>query len=963
MPQTTTETGGPAQVRLPWWTWVAPAVLCHAGTQVSTHFQITVGTAILYLPIPLALVMIQWWGPRVLAGLFLNALLCSHLWGLPGWRQGIVNALMEAAAVALPWLAYRAAKGRCWLPNLRQLLLFASVIALPSAFLDGVVASWFLVLFGSLTPAEFWRGARGEFIGDLLACLAVTAPLLVFLTAPLERRRLSLAQGAESAGLLPRERPPRYPAIEAVAVFGAILALNTVGPFKAYWALNGLFALWAALRFGFGMAALANAWIVALSLFEPAITSGHFREGWSPGDKRFLAYVGLCVACFSALAAGRVISDLLGEMARRRAAQQSLRESEERYRDIIQTAYEGIWIIDDQERTVFVNQRMCEMLGFTPEEIAARSPFDFVDEEWRAVGRSCVERRRQGVSEMYEFKFQRKDGSDLWALVCASPLYGRASRYRGALRMITDITERKRTEGELRESRELFATFMDHLPGHAFIKDAQGVFRYANRHMRELEGAGDWIGKTAYEYKPKEAGVIAAGDRKALADGFYMTYDYVTTPQGDKRHLLVRKFPIRREGKPPLLGGISLDVTELQRVEEERRKLEAQVQQAQKLESLGVLAGGIAHDFNNLLVGILGNADLALMDLSPASPARASIKEIEQSAVRAAELCRQMLAYSGRGKFLIEAVSLNDIVSEMTHLLEISISKKAVLRYNLAKNLPAIEADVTQIRQVIMNLIINASEALEEKSGVVAISTGLMRCDRAYLEMTWLNDQLPDGEYVFLEVADTGCGMDEVTRRRIFDPFFTTKFTGRGLGLAAVLGIVRGHKGAIKVYSEPGRGTTFKVLFPATTAMATPVGAEQPGGPSWRGQGTILVVDDEETVRAVAQRMLERMGFSVLTASDGREAVETFRAHDGVDGGKIACVLLDLTMPHMDGEEAYRELRRIRAGVRVVISSGYGEQEIAQRFAGKGLAGFVQKPYRAEALAKCLRETLDPKST
>ena len=413
----------------------------------------------------------------------------------------------------------------------------------------------------------------------------------------------------------------------------------------------------------------------------------------------------------------------------------------------------------------------------------------------------------------------------------------------------------------------------------------------------------------------------------------------------------------QRVGDTGGMIGIGRDVSERRRVEEERRTLEAQVQHAQKLESLGVLAGGIAHDFNNLLMAILGNADLALQDLSNVSPARDNIEEIEKASRRAAGLCQQMLAYSGRGKFVIEDIDLSEAVEEIAHMLEVSTSKKAVMKYSFADSLPLVEADVTQMRQVIMNLITNASEAIGDKSGVISVKTDTMECDNSYLSESYLDDDLPAGLYTYIEVTDTGCGMDKETQAKLFDPFYTTKFAGRGLGLSAVLGIVRGHRGAIKVYSEPGKGTTFKVLFPSVgKASACEKTTPSAALDEWRGQGTILVADDEESVCAVGKRMLERQGFTVLTAADGREALEVFRQHDP----EIVCVLLDLTMPHLDGEQVFRELRRIRKDVRVIVSSGYNEQEITQRFAGKGLAGFIQKPYQCASLIQTVRQVLEP---
>lgn len=404
----------------------------------------------------------------------------------------------------------------------------------------------------------------------------------------------------------------------------------------------------------------------------------------------------------------------------------------------------------------------------------------------------------------------------------------------------------------------------------------------------------------------------------------------------------------------PLLTLILRDSSERRRAEDERLKFLSQIQQTQKLESLGVLAGGIAHDFNNLLMAVLGHADLALDALPGSSEARDDLAEIRRAAQRATELCKQMLAYSGKGRFVIQAVELQKLVEEMMHMLRVSISKNAILKLNFAPNLPSVDADASQLRQVVMNLIVNASEAIGDRSGVITLSTGAMDCDRGYLSEAWLDEQLPEGMYVFIEVADTGAGMDAETRSRIFDPFYTTKFTGRGLGLAAVLGIVRGHRGAIKVYSELGKGTTLKVLFPASQRGAVREEGSAVRG-IYEGKGTVLLVDDDESVRAVGRKMLERIGFSVVTAADGAEAIARFRER----ADDIICAIVDLTMPHVDGAETFRELRRMRPGVRVILSSGYNEQDVTQRFVGKGLAGFIQKPYQLSTLVAVLKEVLE----
>jgi len=353
-------------------------------------------------------------------------------------------------------------------------------------------------------------------------------------------------------------------------------------------------------------------------------------------------------------------------------------------------------------------------------------------------------------------------------------------------------------------------------------------------------------------------------------------------------------------------------------------------------------------------MAILGNVDLSLRELSPQTPMRAYLSDAEKAARRAAELCKQMLAYSGKGRFVVERVNLTDLISGMARMLEVSVSKKVVVRYNLAPNLPAVEADVPQMQQVLMNLVSNAAEAIGTDGGFVTLATGALECDHDFLNSTWLRQDLPAGTYVFIEVQDTGCGITAEVQQRLFDPFFSTKFTGRGLGLAAVLGIVRGHKGSIKVESTVGKGSTFRIYLPALPVETVKLEIKDPVKKLWHGSGTILLVDDEETVRALSQQMLERLGFDCLTAANGVEALRVFQANSE----KISAVLLDLSMPYMDGEQAFYKLQHLKPDVRVVMSSGYNLRNIAQRFQGKGLAGFIHKPYEMDMLSETLRGVL-----
>ncbi len=401
-----------------------------------------------------------------------------------------------------------------------------------------------------------------------------------------------------------------------------------------------------------------------------------------------------------------------------------------------------------------------------------------------------------------------------------------------------------------------------------------------------------------------------------------------------------------------LEGSLAFEIAERERLDAERRDLRARIQHSQKLESLGVLAGAVAHDFNNFLTGILGNAGMVLRKLPEGSDCRPLLEEIERAAQFAAALSKQMLAYTGKEAATSLPFDLKALIEEMAPLLRISVSKKAALRLELADELPAVEGDPSQIRQVIMNLITNASEALGSGSGYVTLAAGILEADREYLADADGGGDLPEGPCVYLEVSDTGCGMDAATQSRLYDPAFTTKNPGRGLGLAAVQGIVRDHGGAIKLDSVAGRGTTIKVLFAASDAMPFREPREPSHEDLWDHRGTILVVDDEEIIREVAKNILEEFGYDVLIANDGRKALEVFRQN----AAEINAVLLDLSMPELDGAEAFLELRRIRPDVRVILSSGFDNNDSAiDRFMTEEGVGFIQKPYRPQQLIDKIR--------
>ena len=520
-----------------------------------------------------------------------------------------------------------------------------------------------------------------------------------------------------------------------------------------------------------------------------------------------------------------------------------------------------------------------------------------------------------------------------------------------------EIAERKRTEEALRQSEDRFRKlFMEAPLGIALVDSLSGRIHEVNPMFATITGRSveelvqtDWLQITHpddLEKDLEQMTLITAGE----SSGYQMEKRYLRPDGGEVWiNMAIAPVAVEEQGEPRHLCLIE-DISARKQAEKDRREFDLQLLQTQKLESLGVLAGGIAHDFNNILMAIIGNADLALMKLSPESPVADNLHAIEAASSRAAELAKQMLAYSGKGRFVVAPVDLNRLLDEMLHILKVSISKKAVLCLNKSEKLPAVEADATQMRQVIMNLVINASEAIGDRSGVIAINTGTMLCDRDYLKNFWLDEGIVEGTYVCLEVSDTGCGMDEQTISKIFDPFFTTKFTGRGLGMAAVLGILRGHKGGIRIYSEPGKGTTFRLLLPASGKSAELANVIVGEADDWKGSGKVLLVDDEETVQVTGSIMLRTLGFTPIVAADGRQALELYRQDP-----ELAFVILDLTMPHMDGEQCLRGLRELDPEVKVIMSSGYNEQDVSQRFAGKGFTSFIQKPYRLSDLKEVVR--------
>ncbi len=395
--------------------------------------------------------------------------------------------------------------------------------------------------------------------------------------------------------------------------------------------------------------------------------------------------------------------------------------------------------------------------------------------------------------------------------------------------------------------------------------------------------------------------------------------------------------------------------------EETQARMAERLHMSEKLESIGLLSSGLAHDFNNLLVGIRCNATLALRALPADSPIRPLVDDINRAGIRATELTNQMLAYAGHGRFTIGLMDINQLIRETANLVRAAIPKTVELRFELADALPKVDGDAIQVRQVLMNLLINAGEAIDGKAGVITVASRAVEAGVGFFRNAEINQDQPPGRYVGLSVADTGCGMSPETKQRIFTPLFTTKVTGRGLGLVSVLGTIRSHNGAVKVISELGQGTRFEVWLPASKTPAPVASAPAPEparAPDTRrrGSGTILVVDDEEMVRRVAARMLSHSGFEVLAAEDGEEGLRQLAQHAALVRG----VLLDMTMPRLGGVEAFAAMRRQYPAIPIVVMTGYDEAEARQRFPATAQpTGVVPKPFDYDNLLGILFKALE----
>lgn len=623
------------------------------------------------------------------------------------------------------------------------------------------------------------------------------------------------------------------------------------------------------------------------------------------------------------------------------------RGEDKRFRPFIEESDDVFWITDlATGRVLYVSPAYERVWGRSAERLLQHEDdwLDAIHPEDRGRVAAAFTHAVEGRYDE-EYRIRRPDGVDLWIRDRGRVLRDANGRPFRLIGVAENITVRKRAENALRESEARWRALFESASQGVLAVDASGRIVLVNAKTEELfcYTRGELVGQQVEVLVPENLRDIHTRHRTGYFEHPRSRY------MGLGLDLLARRrdgtmFPVEislsyvSEGETRIALAMITDITQ-------RKRFEQRLLESAKLESLGVLAGGIAHDFNNLLTGILGNASMALGALPAQHPARRFLEGVIHAGERASHLTGQMLAYSGKGRFVVQPVDLSEFIDQMLELIRSSVHRTVRLDVDLARGLPPIEADAAQLQQLLMNLVINAAEAVGERPGRVAIRAGAHHFEKP-------PGDLAPGTHVFLEVSDSGSGMDEATRARIFEPFFTTKFVGRGLGLAAVLGIVRGHQAAITVESAPGRGSTFTVVFPPAPARTQPrEGADQTAERACDIRGAILVVDDEEIVRRTARDVLEAHGYPVLLADNGSEAADLFRRMEP----EISLVLLDLTMPVMSGQETYRELKAIRPEIPIILSSGYTEADAVSRFEGMQLAGFLQKPFTASQLLEKIR--------
>jgi PAS domain S-box-containing protein len=665
---------------------------------------------------------------------------------------------------------------------------------------------------------------------------------------------------------------------------------------------------------------------------------------------------------FSDLANGghRIFGAFMRDISQRVTQQQALQRSEERYRRIVQTAEEGIWMIDAGSVTTFVNPKMASMLGYAVEEMVGRNLFEFMDDRARAAAHENVRRRQQGISEQHDFRLCRKDGSDVWTAMSTSAAFDDSGAYVGALAMVTDITERRLAEDALRESEARFRSltvlssdwYWEHDEEFRLTKVVGGRAYDNDVGLRRVLGQRPWEAASV----GMDAATWDAHRRQLEAHEPFR--DFEITHRGSDGQLLTVSIsgePVfAADGRFTGYRGVGRNITEQRRGQVVREELEAQLRESQKMEAIGVLAGGIAHDFNNVLAGILGNVSLAMEDLPPGHPVMDGLDQIRKASLRGRGLVQQILAFARRQPREVANCELRPLVEESVGLLRATLPAGVTLEATISPEPLHVMADATQVEQVLMNLCTNAWHSLGGSPGRVAIGLEPVVLDAESARA--IGVALPPGRYARLSVQDNGRGMSAATRARIFEPFFTTKPVGEGtgLGLAVAHGIVAAHGGAIRVDTKEGVGSEFQIFLPRSEPARS--GERPPArAVAHRGHGErVLYIDDDEVMVVMVERLLERIGYVVACMHDPAAAIDAVRASPTA----FDIVVTDLNMPDLSGLDVARELAAIRSDLPVVISSGNIPEQLQSDARQAGVRALLHKQYTLEELGAVIHWVL-----
>ncbi len=915
----------------------------HLAAHISASvFQVAPGISIWYPPAGLALSLLLLLGLRYAPVVFaVNAFSAILFSGFQVWWAPIVFPLLITANYSgAAWLLTRYA-GPALMPDTRRRAFIFAITLVGAPAVLALVGTGILIPLGYAKVDEFIHASLRWWIGDVSGLLTVVPVALVFagpLLVPGERaRRVPWLATLRDAGFF---------GIEMLVLLACLSLVFEVSPLRNYNAFYLCFLplIWICIRHG-----LPGATIATLLVTMGGMIGMHLTGSSTYLIINFLLFQ-LAVAVVG-LGLGTAVT-------RRSQAERELATSESRFERVIDGAQLGLWDWNVAGNRVSFNSRWSGLTGLP----AAGPSSDFAG--WEALVHPADRPRfsralrdhLDGKTPLIEvpYRIRTKDNHVRWMLARGSTV---AKDHSGHPLLVsgthTDITETKQAEAETHRLLNIIEANTDFVA----TANADGSLLYANAsllNLLALLGSPSIAGRripdlfTSRGAKIIEAEALSA----AVSSGFWHGELALLGKSGTEIPVSTVLLPHREaETEVITFSLIMRDISRQRQAETERIASERKMLQVQKLESLGVLAGGIAHDFNNLLTAIMGNASLARLDLDANAPAATSLAQIETAAERAAELCQQMLAYAGRSPLAFSTVDLSDLIDETTQLIQVSIRKNTELDLRLQRPLASVKGDASQLRQIVMNLVLNASEAIGDRAGHIRVRTESRHFQRSELRTAFEDQDLPPGDYVLVEVEDNGSGMRPEIRQHIFEPFFTTKFTGRGLGLAAVLGIVKAHRGAIQVASEPGQGTMFRVILPAHDSPARAPQTHPPAfSPSPASPGLVLVVDDEESVRAVVARTLQSLGFNSIVAADGAEGVDAVRRN----GDSLSFVLLDLVMPRMDGHEAFLELQHLAPNLPVILMSGFSEKLSLERFNGAKPTAFISKPFARDALMRCL---------